>query len=436
MRRETCLLTAAILLAANLFGCNTDPAGDNQAENQAHYIIDLKINPLDKTIEVAGTMRLPREKISADQLEFYLHNQFEITSMVSDSPLDFTIDSGESTIPFFPEAMKIIIVPEGEIRQADTVEFNFAYSGKITRWPGWSANVIWDEWTEIGLYFPWFPFSFELGTFTYDLNVVCDSKYGLASIGDIRKTETGWSISCSDPTNDIVVCLATDFMIHESELEKNLLRIYHFSIPDSTLELLSADIAGIKRAYNEWFGTVDRDICVVESKRIKGGGYGRIGGIFLGGFDDKSFALNRERYNRYLAHEIAHQWWYKAPATNWEDWLNESFAEYSALALIREIFGVEIFSKRLEKKKSEIIDTSPIWEFDRNNDPAAFKILYSKGPLLLFKLEDRIGREEFQRLCSMVFSGNIKITSDFLDLLETSEGEQTRMWFEELLKTL
>jgi hypothetical protein len=435
MRRGTCLQAVVVLLAAGFFGCNTNPAGDHQTEKHAHYAIDLEINPLDQAIEVTGTMSLPCETMSAGQLELYLHDQLEVTSLSADIPLDFRIDSGESENRFLPEAMKIIITPEDSVRHKDFINIKFAYRGQITRWPGWSANVIGDEWTEIGLYFPWFPFSFDLGVFTYDLNIACDSKYGLVSIGEVRKTEAGWSVSCPDPTNDIVICLADNFRIHESELGRNKLRIYHFSISDSTLEALSADIAEITRIYNKWFGTIGRDLCVVESKRPKGGGYGRLGGIFLGGFDGKSYIVDREAYNRYLAHEIAHQWWYKAPTSSWEDWLNESFAEYSALSLIRETFGAESFSKLLEKKKSGIAGTSPVWEFDRSGDPDAYKILYSKGPALLYMLEDRIGREEFLRLCSQAFDREVTFTTDFLDLLETSEGEQTRIWFEKLLKT-
>jgi len=36
-------------------------------------------------------------------------------------------------------------------------------------------------------------------------------------------------------------------------------------------------------------------------------------------------------------------WWANAPVNSWEDWLNESFAEYSALMAVRELFGAERF---------------------------------------------------------------------------------------------
>jgi hypothetical protein len=401
-----------------------------------HYAIDLEIDPSDRRIGATGTMRLPSRDISDGRIELYLHNQLELTSISAGGAENLIVDMRESKIRFMPEAVKIVITLEDAVLQADHVDIEFAYGGRITEWPDWSANVIGDGWTEIGLYFPWFPYRFGAGAFTYELNVVCDPNFVLASIGGTERTETGWSVSCPDPTNDIVLCLAKDFKIHESDLGRNTLRIYHSSIPDSILETLSADIASIARHYDRWFGVADRDLVVVESRRLKGGGYGRIGGIFLGGFDGSSYSADREDFNRYFAHEIAHQWWQRAPASSWEDWLNESFAEYSALLLILENFGAESFKKRLDEKKSAAEGTSPLWDFDRNDDPDSYRILYSKGPVLLNMLEQKVGRSEFMRLCSEVFSRSIAGSSDFLDLLEECEGSHTRRWFEEQMKTL
>jgi hypothetical protein len=321
------------------------------------------------------------------------------------------------------------------VQPGEVIEIEFSYGGQITQWPEWSANVMGPEWTEIGLYFPWFPFNFDLGTFTYDLEVVSEPGYSLISPGQIRTTDSGWSIACPHPTNDLIVCLATDVDVHTAELGHSMLRIYHFDRPQAVLEALSQDIRAIVQAYNHWYGPVQQGLCVVESRRERGGGYGRIGGIFLGGFDGEAYLAKREGYNRYLAHEIAHQWWHSATSSSWEDWLNESFAEYSALAVIRLEFGVESFNQRLDEKRSASTDTAPIWGFDRDADPDAEAILYSKGPVLLFMLEERMGRPAFQSLCAKVFLARVDSSVDYLELLEAEAGQATRRWFAELLKT-
>jgi hypothetical protein len=53
-----------------------------------------------------------------------------------------------------------------------------------------------------------------------------------------------------------------------------------------------------------------------------------------------------------LTHEVAHFWWSGAPSVTWENWLNEAFAEYSALMYVRKFEGVEAFDTRREPRTS------------------------------------------------------------------------------------
>ncbi len=97
-------------------------------------------------------------------------------------------------------------------------------------------------------------------------------------------------------------------------------------------------------------------------------------------------AEHRADLLRYLAHEAAHFWWTLAPADTWEDWLNESFAEYSALLLIRDRFGEEEFRTRMDRKRESAEGTPPIWGFDRGDTSTEEKsmqvqaVLYNAGP--------------------------------------------------------
>jgi aminopeptidase N len=200
-----------------------------------------------------------------------------------------------------------------------------------------------------------------------------------------------------------------------------------------TIDTIQTDIEHIYKFYNKWFGDTEvQDMCLVISKRDKGGGYSRRGGLFLGGVSDSSYLNNRIDYIRYVGHEIAHFWWYGADG-NWEDWLNESFAEYSAMILIRELRGEEEFSKILNDKKNKSSSLPPIWELPRNSSFAE-TVLYSKGPVLLNELEGKIGSKKFLKLCKARISKNIKDTSDFLKILKDSEGQEIANWFERSLK--
>ncbi len=50
--------------------------------------------------------------------------------------------------------------------------------------------------------------------------------------------------------------------------------------------------------------------------------------ISLAGLADDTYMERHEVYIRYLAHEAGHVWWHMSQKDNWEDWMNEGFAEY------------------------------------------------------------------------------------------------------------
>ena len=132
-------------------------------------------------------------------------------------------------------------------------------------------------------------------------------------------------------------------------------------------------------------------------------------------------------------------WWRIAATNSWEDWLNESFTEYSALLLLREALGEDEFQTRLSQERASIVGTAPIWGFDRSNTLTEARrseveaILYNKGPLLLQELTERVGQSAFLAWCRALVSRNITTTEAALALLRDQEGPEVGQWFEELL---
>jgi len=119
---------------------------------------------------------------------------------------------------------------------------------------------------------------------------------------------------------------------------------------------------------------------------------------------------------------------------NWEDWLNESFAEYSALLILRELHSNEVFNSRIAIKINESENTPAIWGMSRN-DPHAQEVLYSKGVVLLNELEQKIGSDNFFELCRLRIANQINTTSDLLNLLNEIGGKEISNWLEQSLKS-
>jgi hypothetical protein len=239
-----------------------------------------------------------------------------------------------------------------------------------------------------------------------------------------------------------VVAVGRSLQPRVFESDTNRVFLSTTSFDEASAARLGEDVLWTLERFSGWFGpTRPADFTLIESPRALGGGYARRGLVVLSGMNSGDFLTQRELYLRSLAHEAAHAWWWEAPTTSWEDWLNESFAEYSALLALRERFGPEIFERFLERKRERAAGAPPLWGFDRGDtttpekQAAVERVLYDKGPLLLHELADRLEIGRFLEFCrARIWSGVIQ-TGHLLDLLEELDGTETRAWFETRLRS-
>jgi len=117
-------------------------------------------------------------------------------------------------------------------------------------------------------------------------------------------------------------------------------------------------------------------------------------------------------------------------------------AEFSALAVVRDMFGVEAFEKRLARKKEAAAGEGAIPGFDRADlsSPEARRtseiLLYSKAPVLLFELEDRLGVDGMREFCRLLVRDAISTTDGFLETLARYAGGAERERFEARLTSV
>ena len=412
-------------------------------KNTNHYTINLKIAPQEQFLDARVALALHAPANGISHAEFFLHNQLVVAKVMGQKLAGYRFDQDSpSSIPYLPECGVITLEFSEPLEKGERIELEFEYRGKITKWPEWSANIISDEWTELGLYFPWFPYHPDDGDLTFSLDVECDPVYRMCSYGECVRHGDTWHTEWDQPTNDIVIALGKKLDKQSIQEENRVVRVNSVTLSQSTANMMLKDVSSILTCYAKWFSDqVPSQVSIIQSPREKGGGYTRRGLIVLGGLHDQQFVERREAYSRYLGHEIAHLWWWKAETTSWEDWLNESLAEYSALMIVREFFGQDSFDKRLADKQKTIEDTVPIWGFNRTDYSTKEKmketeiILYNKGPVLLYELETRIGQKRFRAVCRQLISQNIASTHSFLQVLRGWEGDQVGDWMEKSLKT-
>lgn len=103
------------------------------------------------------------------------------------------------------------------------------------------------------------------------------------------------------------------------------------------------------------------------------------------------------------AHEIGHQWWaHQVIGANQQGgaMLSETFAQYSALMVMKHTYGEDQIRKFLKfeldsylrARGGDVIDEQPLYKVE--NQPY---IYYRKGSLVMYRLQDQIGEEAVNR---------------------------------------
>lgn len=148
--------------------------------------------------------------------------------------------------------------------------------------------------------------------------------------------------------------------------------------------------------------------------------------------------------NHRFAHEIAHQYWgYVVREGSFEDeWLAESFAEFSSALAIKELKGEVAFKDMISDWKSDakaslnratmptanrIRSTTPSSSWDRIN------LIYDKGAYILACLYEELGDQKFRAFLRVYLKGlawKFGTTKDVVNLLEAITKKDYDSFFE------
>jgi hypothetical protein len=131
-----------------------------------------------------------------------------------------------------------------------------------------------------------------------------------------------------------------------------------------------------------------------------------------------------------IAHEFAHGWWSSGDPLTENNWLNESFAEYSSLRYTEATYGEEALKKRLDPKVERAKTAGPVIGKGRPSSYAS----YQKGPLLLFDLDHEIGRAKMDHLLGVLGRNPPRTTEQFLKVLSDVAGPDVAKAFEAKLR--
>jgi len=149
--------------------------------------------------------------------------------------------------------------------------------------------------------------------------------------------------------------------------------------------------------------------------------------------------------NRIYAHEIAHQWWghaVKMPSGH-EQWLTESFAEYSSALLINKMKGRSAYKAMMNEWKTQANAATALSSIAMANrlagDPmvagrARQSLVYDKGAYLLAQLHAELGDEKFLTFLKSyqkTFHFKYGTTAHVAGMLQFVTKKDFTQWFDE-----
>ena len=415
-----CLL-AALLPAAGVL------AAPPQAQAPADRTeLRVKLDPAAQTLagEAALTVRIAHPGTS--ELTWLLNGQFDVTSLQGPLVAGWSFSKTAGLLKVrFPK-------PLGP---ADRVQFRLRYQGALSRWPEHSPNAFAPAWTELGRSVSWYPVRQDRMPSTFRLTVLGKPGQGLVSFGPFKGGQGLRTLDWNQPGMDLVLCVApADHLRVWNPVPR--VRLVTLDLSEAAATRLGSALGQVMSALTLRLGPLEASsLTVVQSPRQDGGSYALPGFVVLTGLSDAQVSGGLEDILHQVALETAHAWWHGAPAGTWENWLNVSLSEFSALAVLRDVLGEPCFQRRIELKRRACEGLPPLWQFDPGSGQAQ-SLMENKGVVLLAELEVFVGRERFSALCRELADRKVSRTGAFLDLLEARAGKAVRESFQRRIMAL
>lgn len=393
------------------------------------YDIDLEIDTEKQLLYSNVKMNFHCNIPSVNILNFYIYKDIEVEEIKCDRTISY--DVGKEIAdwsPFIKKSKLIKILFDQPLSKNENVNIEFKYKGSINIIAPYGENRLTKDWVELGIYTPWFPLYEKIEQAYFNVNIKMGDEY---KVINSKKTRDYSTIHQLTPQLDCSIIASKCFSSIVDNFENVKLNVYYTKDKHKDVaKKISNYSSMILNKYKQFGKTDSQELSIAIVPREVGGGYCRPGLIVLPPNDK---IKNEVDYFKYLAHELAHLWWCNYKIINtWEDWLNESFAEFSALLAVREIFGEEEFNRKISIYTQSTKDLPPIKNLDRGHDKA-YEVLYKKGPLVLNELKVNIGKEKFRTLLNEVYINNIDTTDKFLDKLCELTSKKTKDDFNMLL---
>ena len=334
----------------------------------------------------------------ADNFSFVLSSSLSIDAISTNGKsLDFNVESADDS---FRSLNKITVLLQ---EKADAI--NILYSGK----PEGYHTIVDDDVFAVNFYSAWYPvcINTEIAAYTVRFH---DDYYTHMVNAAYDTDEKLWLYQPRDFDCNILAYKTA------SSLSDEKLTLY-YSGEINSLAKMYFDAYSNAAAFCESIYTTKRlkkSTLAILPKGNAYDGYCRSSLIVLGGFVDN------ENYVRHLvAHEIAHNWCIGADFT-WEDWLNETTAEWTALLYELKSGNSAEFNNLINKAISSARSMPPI----RTADGSRPDGVHVKGTALFYEVYTKHGYDAVAAMLKIFDELETKTTEAFIREISSQLGSE------------
>ena len=344
-----------------------------------------------------------------DTIKLFLHKDVKINSISSNGN---SVEYHLSDEKLLGEDNAILISSKNI--SSDAIQISYSQNINNIKNPNFQYNP---NWIELNIYSTWFPLNINYGLFDYEISVLTNDR--VVSSNVVNDT----ILKSLVPTYDIPIVVSNK--IKKLPVENGKIVIFHYGVSDNIIKKVENKSAQFFSKYTDMFGSTNSEnLSIAINSFNRTINYARP--QFISSSIDDSYTIVNEKT---LAHEIGHLWWNKADVGTWNDWLNEAFAEYSSLLIIRDVYGIDEYQNRLLQTQERFEGSPPIWNIELLNPNRNNAITY-KGAYLLVLLEKQVGKKKMFDFLKQLHKLKIKTTDDFLKLLKSECDSEISNWFE------
>lgn len=395
----------------------------------------------------------------------------ENTARISPASRPFQIqkftDGDDRPVAYLHKGDEILIQLPKEMEAGESVKFKFAYQGNFIftikqPTPSGSlsdtsqveaASII--SW-EVPVGFPWYPMA-DMDKYTFDWKLRLPKPMIAATSGMLlaMSDEGKFNVHTIKETVpvDLPCIVFGRFNVHENEpdYDKGEVKIRLYTHPgfDKEAQSYIDEAASVLAFYSARFGPYPyKELDMAQMAIGLGFAQAPAGIIRVTGevYVSKTDLVNLwgvsdpQLRDYFIPHEIAHEWWgHKASwgRSDREQWVSETFAEFSAALYIEEREQqkrkdpayLKGYTDRMSEWKTQRqghkhTRTAPLWTGYRMGGSEWQSSVYARGPLILDMLRNELGREAivkamytFAELAAK--QKGLALTEDWRTVLET-----------------